>query len=114
MKTKKINIIICVLSLIILLFLLFHDNGIQNISTIINNINLWWILGGLLCIVLYWLFESVVLHVATKQLDNRQTFKNSLKISMIGQLFNCITPFSSGGQPVQAYYMTKDGVSLRK
>ena len=28
---------------------------------------------------------------------------------MIGQLFNNITPFCTGGQPMQAYYMYKDG-----
>ena len=31
---------------------------------------------------------------------------------MIGQFFNCITPFSSGGQPMQAWYLVKKGVSL--
>ena len=28
---------------------------------------------------------------------------------MIGQLFNNITPFSTGGQPMQAYELTKTG-----
>ena len=35
--------------------------------------------------------------------------KNSIKVSMIGLLFNNITPFSSGGQPMQAYELTKTG-----
>ena len=38
-----------------------------------------------------------------------QTFKNSFKVSMLGQLFNNITPFSTGGQPMQAYELTKTG-----
>lgn len=38
-----------------------------------------------------------------------QTFKNSFKVAMIGQLFNNITPFASGGQPMQAYELTKSG-----
>lgn len=112
MKTKKLNIVICVLSLLVLVYFIFKDNGIQNISKIIQHLNIWWILGGFGCIVIYWLFESINLHIATKQLDNKQTFKQSIKVSMIGQLFNCITPFSSGGQPMQAYYMAKDGVSI--
>ena len=33
---------------------------------------------------------------------------------MIGQLFNCITPFASGGQPIQAYYMTRGGMPVGK
>lgn len=38
-----------------------------------------------------------------------QKFSNSFKVAMIGQLFNNITPFSSGGQPMQAYELTKTG-----
>lgn len=38
-----------------------------------------------------------------------QKFSNSFKVSMIGQVFNNITPFSSGGQPMQAYELTKTG-----
>lgn len=33
---------------------------------------------------------------------------------MIGQLFNCVTPFASGGQPIQAYYMTRGGMPVGK
>lgn len=39
----------------------------------------------------------------------KQTFKNSFKVSMLGQLFNNVTPFSTGGQPMQAYELTKTG-----
>ena len=31
---------------------------------------------------------------------------------MIGQLFDCLTPFASGGEPVQAYDMAKCGVPV--
>ena len=31
---------------------------------------------------------------------------------MIGQLFNNITPFSSGGQPMQAYELNKNGLRV--
>ena len=50
--------------------------------------------------------------MVTKEVYPQQKFKNSLSVSMIGQYFNCITPFSSGGQPIQAYYLMKFGVPL--
>lgn len=62
--------------------------------------------------VIYWFLESVNLHLVTKEVYPQQKFKNSLSVSMIGQYFNCITPFSSGGQPIQAYYLMKFGVPL--
>ena len=38
-----------------------------------------------------------------------QKFSNSFKVNMIGQLFNNLTPFSTGGQPMQAYELNKTG-----
>ena len=49
------------------------------------------------------------MHVPLKRMYKSQNFRNSVKVSMIGQLFNNITPFSSGGQPMQAYELTKTG-----
>ncbi len=37
-------------------------------------------------------------------------FKDSVRVTMIGQFFHSITPFAGGGEPVQAYVMVKDGV----
>ncbi len=36
----------------------------------------------------------------------------NLKYAFIGFFFNAITPAASGGQPMQVYYMHKDGISI--
>lgn len=114
MKDKKniINyIIIGVSALILICYIVFVD-GIDNILKAFTSPKIAWLLGAVVCIMLYWLFETVVLHSVTKTLYPKQKFYNTFKTTMIGQLFNCITPCASGGQPMQAYHMTKCSVPL--
>ena len=58
---------------------------------------------------MWFICDAVTLHLPLKIMYKNQSFFNSFKVAMIGQLFNNITPFSSGGQPMQAYELTKSG-----
>lgn len=71
-----------------------------------------WILAALGLMVVYWVFESLGLHLAVSRFVPTQNLGDTFCATMIGQFFNCITPFSSGGQPMQAWYLVKKGVSL--
>ena len=71
-----------------------------------------WILAALGLMVVYWVFESLGLHLAVSRFVPTQNPGDTFCATMIGQFFNCSTPFSSGGQPMQAWYLVKKGVSL--
>ena len=71
-----------------------------------------WILAARGLMVVYWVFESLGLHLAVSRFVPTQNPGDTFCATMIGQFFNCITPFSSGGQPMQAWYLVKKGVSL--
>ena len=62
--------------------------------------------------VAFWLLESLALHILIKSTNKKFTYFKSLKVNMGGQYFHSITPFASGGQPFQAYYLNKQGVEL--
>lgn len=115
MKAKKNNIksiinisFIVILTIGILIYTLKAD-GIDNIVEVIKNVNVYWMIAGLACMILYWLIESLNLYLITKTMYKNQKFIDSFRVSMIGQLFNSITPFSSGGQPMQAVSLVKEG-----
>lgn len=118
MKTKfkinknAINISIIIFMLIILFVYIFVVDGISNVINMLRKINPIWAIVGLSLIILYWLIESLVLNIITKKVCRSEKFSNSLKVTMIGQLFNNITPFSSGGQPMQAVTMVKNGINI--
>lgn len=88
---------------------MFCIDGIENILYVLKNVDYAWVLAGLGCLLILWLCDSLTLHIPLKKLYPNQKFTNSIKVTMIGQLFNNITPFSSGGQPMQAYELTKTG-----
>ena len=63
------------------------------------------------CMVAFWCLEEVLLRQISLSFGQRLKRTASFRVSMIGQLFNNITPFASGGQPVQAYELARYGVS---
>ncbi len=71
-----------------------------------------WILCAVAAMFCCWLLESGALYQVSKALYPKMTFFSSWRTTMVGQFFNGITPFASGGQPMQAYCMKKDGVPL--
>lgn len=115
MKIKKCSIknivnisFIAILTLGILVYTLKAD-GIENILDVIGNVNIYWVVAGLIAMIVYWLIESLNLYIISKTMYKNQRFIDSFRVSMIGQLFNSITPFSSGGQPMQAVELVKEG-----
>lgn len=112
MKLKKRNIIILLAAFVAVLAWAVYEDGLDNLLEMFRMLNPFWLAVALVFMVLYWALESSILFDITKCFHPAQRFRNSVTTSMLGQLFNCITPFSSGGQPVQAYHMYKTGVPL--
>lgn len=111
-KTIIINISIILVIFIGLFIYMINVDGLDNIIDLLKNSDLRWVGIGFVCIIIYWLTEAACLHIPFKKMFKAQKFSNTFRISMIGQLFNNITPFSSGGQPMQAYEMSKDGKKM--
>lgn len=109
---KKVIIFnfLLILAIFVGLFIyMINVDGIDNIRELLHQVDYRWVLAGIICLVIHWFCEASNLHTPLKKMYPNQTFKNSFKVSMLGQLFNNITPFSSGGQPMQAYELTKTG-----
>lgn len=112
-KTSKTVIIISIL-FIIAIFVgtfayMFNTDDIDSLGEILRTADYKWVLVGMICLLLMWLAETINMHIPLKRLYPTQKFTNSIKITMIGQLFNNLTPFSTGGQVMQVYEMGKSG-----
>jgi hypothetical protein len=110
-KTNKLNLIICGIAFVIMLFVLFSE-GVDNIISALMQLNPLFLLLAVACMGIYWLGEALGLHFAAKSLEPKTKFRTTLLVTMIGQYFNCITPFASGGQPMQVYTFMKRGMPL--
>lgn len=71
-----------------------------------NTLLLW----CLFSIIGYWLTDGIIIRYITSFIYGKITFKKAMKLSIIGQFYSAITPASTGGQPVQVLYMSRDGI----
>ncbi len=105
-KITIINFIIVAIIFIGLFIYMLTVDGVENIIALLKSVDIKWVLGGVVCILFFWFCEGLTLHLPLKKLYPNHKFLESLRVSMVGQLFNNITPFCSGGQPMQAYELS--------
>ncbi|MEY8442456.1 lysylphosphatidylglycerol synthase transmembrane domain-containing protein [Lactobacillaceae bacterium 24-114] len=105
-------VVLCIMLLLGLGIFVYalRDINIQVLIEEVHTINWGWMLVALFCICLYLGLEGVVVKIFMKDRYPTFTWKDSLRLPLIEQLFNGITPFSTGGQPAQLVAMIQSGV----
>ncbi len=117
MKIKKkklkqiINVLFPIVSLFIVLYIILRFEQLDNIVSAFNSLKPAYVIYGVFVMIISWLIEGYILYdISDKQLS----LVNSILIVVAGLFFNAITPFSSGGQPMQLYMMHKYKISVSK
>lgn len=106
-KVVVFNFLLILVIFVGLFIYMVKVDGMDNMIALLHQVDYKWVVVGLVCLVIHWICEASNLHTPIKKMYPNQQFSNSFKVSMLGQLFNNITPFSTGGQPMQAYELTK-------
>lgn len=109
---KKNSIILLIITLIVLVCILKDD--FPSIVETLKNANFFWIGIALLCFFVAIAFEARAYQEIIQGYEYSYCFKQAYKMLLITKFFNGITPFSSGGQPMQIYMLKKDGVRITK
>lgn len=108
MKSKKINLYILIIAILLVLYFSLKDDFVGVLKTF-SKVNLWIILFSILLYLLSLLFKSLSLGIFIKQYYKDYSIKSAYSLTLVGQFFNAITPFQSGGQPFQVYFLKKEG-----
>lgn len=101
-------IVICVLTFSVI----FKNNDINDIISNIGNTNKIYIFMGIGCMFIYIFLEGFNIYRILKTFKCDITITKTFKYSLVGFFFSSITPSSTGGQPMQLYFMNKDKISL--
>lgn len=109
-NVKKNSIILFLITLVVLFFVIKDD--FNNIVNALSKANVIFILIGIIFTVLYWLFKTLALHTIVKEYNKEIKVKQIFKQITITQFFNGVTPFASGGQPMQVYMLGKSGLKF--
>lgn len=98
--------------LIVTFYIIFKNQDITKIIDIISDVDLKYILIGIICMILYFICDAINIKRTLITLGEDTRFYKSIKYSLIGFFFSAVTPAASGGQPMQIYYMNKDSISV--
>ena len=94
----------------ILLGVVVGNQGINGLLDKWGSLDLRWVVAAVSCVVCFWVLEALALHWLVTCLYRGVPFHSTMRTTMIGQLYSALTPFSTGGQPVQLMYMHRDGL----
>lgn len=87
-----------------------RDINLHQVAHDLGRMNWAWFALAVVCIILYLALEGVVMKIFMVDRYPDFTWKDALRLPLIEQLFNGITPFSTGGQPAQLVALLQSGV----
>ncbi len=108
-KEIKKNTIFLLLITLVVLFVIFKDSYHDIINTLAS-MNKVYILIAVFFFFLSIFIKSIANYIIIND-DNKMSLKECFKHDLIIQFFNGITPFSTGGQPMEIYMLTEHNIS---
>lgn len=110
---KKIfNIALLGLSVGMLAYFCLADNNLVTLFHSLPTLNLLWLLGAAVCMLLYWIMDSrIIFHIIEHAYSGKYSGKKAFRVTMVGQYFNSVSPFAIAGQPMQLLALSEQGIS---
>ncbi len=109
---KKKYLILYNLHAVYNVFILIFNEGLESLVHQLSLLNPIWILVSIALMFSYWMFEAAALNEISGFYNRKKSFKESFSVTMVGQFFNALTPFATGGQPAQVVYLHNKGVDI--
>lgn len=117
MKSKNkyiFSIVFFILLLVATFYLLFSNNDINAVLATLKTIPLTHIGVAVGLVLIYLIVEAVYIKITMNSLNCKFSLWQGFISACTEFYFSAITPSSTGGQPMQAYYMHKDGIPYTK
>ena len=114
MKVKKaiINTLIFIFFVTITFYIIFKNNDVTEIFEVIKTVDKRWLIVATIFMSFFVIAEGVNIARTLKLLNCKISFKKGIKYALVGFFFSSVTPSASGGDPMQIYYMKKDGLPI--
>lgn len=113
-KTNKFikNFIFFIILIGLTFYILFKDQDIDEIFRILANVNKWYVLLAIFSVAGYVVCEALNAKRNLIALEEKTTLMKCIKYTLANAFFSGITPSSTGGQPMEVYYMHRDGIKI--
>lgn len=113
-KKKIISIILFTALLILTFRTVFAGHDIGGVMASARLIHAGNLMEMLSLAVMFVALEGTMIWCMLKNADERVMIGRCITYSFVGFFYSAITPSATGGQPVQLYYMKKDGRDMAK
>lgn len=109
-KKKIIQIIIFLLIMFLTFYALFSGKDLRKIAAALGTMSPLYLLISILLAVFFVSAEGCMIwYLLNAMRAKKNSIFRCIQYSFIGFFYSGITPSATGGQPVQLYYMNKDG-----
>lgn len=112
MKRKKMmTLVLLAVNVAIILAIGLADPHIRELGGTFKKLDPLWLTGGFAMMLAYWALDACKFLVSLRLIARApHRFLDYLKVAIIGQYYSAITPFATGGQPMQVYYLSRCGI----
>lgn len=109
-----IVIIACVLFALWQLGSVLQDGDSATFIELMESMNGWYLLAAVGVLVVIMISDVLKYTLLNNTFDCKIGILRDAKLGLTGKYYECITPTGTGGQPMQIYYLCKNGVSGSK
>ncbi|MBR2737041.1 MAG: flippase-like domain-containing protein [Firmicutes bacterium] len=113
---KSLLIDLCIFGAVLTLtvFMIFRQVSPRSMLHALQSVRTKYIYAGLGMMGIYFLLQSINIKRLAAVFEMEVSFRRALKYALAGFFFSSVTPASTGGKPMQIYYMHRDGYSVSK
>ena len=115
MKKRALQIALFLVIMLLTFYALFSGRDLSEIGHALMNMSFWYLIPSIALAVFFVCAEGFMIWYLLRSMKaQKEGYKASsllrcIQYSFIGFFYSGITPSATGGQPVQLYYMNKDG-----
>ncbi len=106
-RTSLLRFLYIGVTIVVIVIIGLYTVDVREMASAFAQLNLKWLLACIGCLLLYWLTDGILLYDITSYMYKKEPFWHLIKVSMIGLYYGAMTPFATGGQPMQVVYMRR-------
>lgn len=106
------NILFFIFIIVITFTVIFKNSNFNQIISTIFSVNYKFIILAVISMFMYFFFEALNIRYILNSLNIKISVLSAMRYTLVGFFGSGITPGGGGGQPVEIYYMKKDGIRV--
>ena len=109
MREMLIGLCMVAVLALVTFHVLFQNHSMETMGETFQRAELRFVLPAFFCMFVFINCEAANIRLLMRTFHKKIPYRRSLSYSFAGFYFSAITPSATGGQPMQLFYMTRDG-----